>query len=89
MEFSGDYEHDNSNENISLIYRRFECFHLPTGENSNKTGENSLSFQALGENSEKVWYSRDGHLVGGGGDGRLLHAGGLLEAGGRLLEAGG
>ena len=47
-----------------------------------------MSFQALGENSEKVWYSRDGHLVGGG-DGGLLHAGGLLEAGGGLLEAGG
>ena len=34
-------------------------------------------------------YSRDGHLIGGGGDGRLLHAGGLLEARGGLLEAGG
>ena len=31
-------------------------------------------------------YSRDGHLIGGGGDGRLLHARGLLEAGGLLLD---
>ena len=46
-----------------------------------------MSFQALGEKSEKIWYSRDGHLVGGGHS-RLLEAGGgLLEAGGGLLHA--
>ena len=47
----------------------------------------ACSIKLLKISAKLCVYSRDGHLVGGGGDGRLLHAGGLLEAGGRLLEA--
>ena len=60
------------------------CFHIATRELCNQIkGENCMAclVKLLIETKES-FYSRDGHLVGGG-DGRLLHAsgGGLLEAG--------